>query len=213
MVTRIGTVAKGRAGRVTVYEARRRWISREVASITSRDAAVGMRRPNLRFVYAQPAHWIAFGGGIGLVPWAPGTAGTLLAWIAFDLVITQVTVVAGAVVAGVLVLTAAFIVGVWACDRAGRALSAPDHGGMVWDEMVAFWLVLAVLPMAWTWQAAGFVLFRLFDITKPPPIRQADRLIKGGFGVMLDDLLAAAYTVLVIIAAVFCAQRFGWSAA
>lgn len=94
-----------------------------------------------------------------------------------------------------------FVAGVWACGRTGRALGVPDHGGMVVDEIVAYLLVLYWLPRELPWQAAGFVLFRAFDIVKPPPIRQADRHVKGGFGVMLDDLIAAFYAVLVLAAA------------
>jgi phosphatidylglycerophosphatase A len=80
----------------------------------------------------------------------------------------------------------------------GRHLGVADHGGMVWDEVVAFLLVLAVVPRALAWQAAAFVLFRFFDIAKPPPIRQLERRYGGGFGVMFDDIVAAAYTLLAL---------------
>ncbi len=96
------------------------------------------------------------------------------------------------------VLVGLFALGVWACARTGRALGVADHPGMVWDETVAFLLVLFFIPPALVWQAWAFLLFRLFDILKPPPIRQADRRFKSGFGVMFDDLLAAGYTLLVL---------------
>jgi phosphatidylglycerophosphatase A len=89
-----------------------------------------------------------------------------------------------------------FVIGIWACEVTGRNLGVPDHGAMVWDEVVAFLAILAILPPELPWQAAGFVLFRFFDILKPPPIRWLERRYHGGFGVMIDDLLAAGYTLL-----------------
>jgi phosphatidylglycerophosphatase A len=97
-----------------------------------------------------------------------------------------------------------FALGVWVCDVTGRHLGIADHGSMVWDEVVAFLLVLAVIPNQLAWQAAAFVVFRFFDIAKPPPIRWLEQRFKGGWGVMVDDLLAAGYT-LVVLAMV---QRF-----
>ena len=93
------------------------------------------------------------------------------------------------------------MIGVWACGVTGRDLGVADHGSMVWDEVVAFLLVLAIVPRELAWQAAAFVVFRAFDIAKPPPIRQLERRYGGGFGVMFDDLLAAGYTLLVLAAA------------
>ena len=149
--------------------------------------------PSWRFVLRHPAHLIAFGFGAGLVPGAPGTAGTLLAFPLFWLVQPRL-----AAVEFLLLLAIMFAVGVWACHETGHALGVPDHGGMVWDEIVAFLLVLFFTPDSVYWQAFAFLLFRLFDILKPPPIRYFDQTLKGGFGVMLDDLLAAAYTLLVL---------------
>jgi phosphatidylglycerophosphatase A len=148
-------------------------------------------RPNAVFAASHPAHVIAFGFGSGLAPFAPGTAGTLLAWpIGWYLGGNYAPCVFIAVV------TVCFAVGVWACDVTGRHLGVADHGAMVWDELVAFLLVLAILPRSLEWQAAGFVLFRAFDIVKPPPIRWFERRYHGGFGVMFDDLLAAGYALL-----------------
>ena len=95
-------------------------------------------------------------------------------------------------------LAAAFLLGVWACARAGRALGVADHGGIVWDEIVAYALVLLFTPPGWLWIALAFALFRLFDILKPWPIRFFDTRLKNGFGVMFDDLLAAVYAIAVL---------------
>jgi len=150
-------------------------------------------RPTWRFILSRPAYFIAFGFGAGLAPIAPGTVGTLLAFPLYWLFFPQV----GALEFLVLILVL-FILGVWACDTAGRALGVSDYGGMVWDETVAFLLVLFLVPATLYWQAAAFLLFRLFDILKPPPIRHYDQTLKSGFGVMLDDLIAAFYTLIVL---------------
>jgi phosphatidylglycerophosphatase A len=96
------------------------------------------------------------------------------------------------------IVAALFVVGIWACGVTGRHLGVSDHGGMCWDEVVAFLLVLSVVPDAWPWQLAAFAVFRVFDIAKPPPIRAFERRFRGGFGVMADDILAAGYTLLVL---------------
>lgn len=152
-------------------------------------------RPTLRFVYSHPAHCIAFGGGAGLSPAAPGTVGTLLALPIYYFLAPQLPWIYLAVV---VVL---FGLGVWACAVTGRALGVADHGGMVWDEVVAFLLVLFFVPDDAYWLAFAFLLFRGFDIWKPPPIRYYDRTLKNGFGVMFDDLIAAGYTLLVLAGA------------
>jgi phosphatidylglycerophosphatase A len=144
----------------------------------------------------HPAHVIALGGGAGLVPVAPGTAGTL---IAFPLYWWLAPLFAGWQLLTLIAL--GFALGAWACGRTGRALGVADHGAMVWDEIIAFMLVLVFTPAGYLWQAFAFVLFRLFDILKPPPIRYFDRQWKNGFGVMFDDLLAAGYTLLVLAVA------------
>jgi phosphatidylglycerophosphatase A len=149
--------------------------------------------PSPAFAFSHPAHVIAFGFGAGLAPRAPGTAGTLAAWPL------------GWLLGGVLpplaivgLLVALFLLGTWACAVTGRDLGVHDHGAMVWDEIVAFLLILSLLPREFGWQAAGFVLFRAFDIAKPAPIRWFERRFHGGFGVMFDDLLAAGYTLVVL---------------
>lgn len=145
---------------------------------------------------SRPAHLIAFGFGAGLVPVAPGTFGTLLAFPLFWFFRAET----GAL-EFILAIVVLFVLGVWACEVTGRALGVPDHGGMVWDETVAFLLVLYFTPAAPVWLAAAFILFRLFDILKPPPIRYYDQTFKSGFGVMLDDVVAAFYTLLVLAVA------------
>ena len=151
-----------------------------------------MIAPTRSFAYSHPAHVIAFGFGAGLARFAPGTFGTLLAW-PFGWLL------GGAHAAAVFpVLAMLFLLGVWACGRTGRDLGIHDHGSMVWDEFVAFLLVLAILPRELGWQAAGFVLFRAFDIAKPPPIRWFERRYQSGFGAMFDDILAAGYTLVVL---------------
>jgi phosphatidylglycerophosphatase A len=149
-------------------------------------------RPSWRFLLRHPAHFIAFGLGAGLAPFAPGTWGTLLALPVYWLVSPVLDPI------GYLMMVAVLLaLGIWACEVTGRAIGVPDHGGMVWDETVAFLLVLFFVPAALPWQAAAFLLFRLFDILKPPPIRYYERTFRNGFGVMLDDLVAAFYTLLV----------------
>jgi phosphatidylglycerophosphatase A len=136
---------------------------------------------------------IALGLGSGLSRRAPGTVGTLFGWLLFDLI---EPLFGGANF--LLVILLAFAVGVPACQRTGVLLGQADHGGIVWDEIVAIWLVLALTPPTLAWQAAAFVLFRAFDILKPPPANWIDRNMKTGFGVMLDDLAAALYTLLAL---------------
>jgi phosphatidylglycerophosphatase A len=147
------------------------------------------------FVFSHPAHAVAFGFGAGLAPRAPGTAGTLAAWAIGAAFLTQFSP------AVLLACTPAlFLVGIWACGVTGRDLGVADHGAMVWDEIVAFLAVLALVPRELAWQAAAFVAFRAFDIAKPPPIRALERRWHGGFGVMADDVLAAAYALVVLAA-------------
>ncbi|HSC96188.1 MAG TPA: phosphatidylglycerophosphatase A [Burkholderiales bacterium] len=153
-------------------------------------------RPSWRFLARHPAHAIAFGFGIGLAPVAPGTWGTLLALPVYWLLFPRLDPVDYLLVVGVL-----FGLGVWACDVTGRTIGVSDHGGMVWDETVAFLLVLFFVPATLPWQAAAFLLFRLLDILKPPPIHYYERTFRSGFGVMLDDLVAAFYTLLVFAVA------------
>jgi phosphatidylglycerophosphatase A len=149
--------------------------------------------PTFRFLTSHPAHFLALGLGLGLSPVAPGTFGTVLAFpIAF--VLRAHTDDVGFLVAIVVL----FAVGTWAAQVTGRDLGVPDHGSIVIDETAAFLLVLFFAGPSWWKQALAFLLFRVFDIVKPPPIGAADAAFKNGFGVMFDDVLAAAYTLLVL---------------
>lgn len=148
-------------------------------------------QPDLAFVHSRFAHFLAFGAGVGLSRLAPGTFGTLVAFPLFwflDSIFEPLALL--------LAIDIFFILGIWACSITGKALSAPDHSGMVWDEIVAFMLVLYFTPDHWLWSVAAFILFRFFDILKPPPIKYFERKFHGGLGVMFDDLLAAFYTLL-----------------
>lgn len=161
------------------------------------------RRPDARFLVAHPAHFIALGFGAGLAPRAPGTFGTLAALGLYWALATALPPLAIAFLAIPL-----FFTGIWACDVAGRHLGVADHGALVWDEIVAF-LPLAALSSESLWlQALAFALFRLFDIWKPFPIRQFEARVKGGLGVMLDDLLAACYAYLAFALAIIALHRF-----
>lgn len=166
--------------------------------------AAANRRPGARFLLAHPAHLIALGFGSGLSPVAPGTVGTLWAWAAFLLLSPMLSTAAWGVVIGI-----GIAVGVWACCIAARHLAAADPGAIVWDEVVAFWLVLWIaMPMGFAGQLAAFVLFRIFDTIKAGPVGWADRLVKWqpgerpgwrhGLGIVFDDLVAAAMTLLVM---------------
>jgi len=163
------------------------------ATIISADAP---RNPDARFLLRSPAHVIALGGGAGLAPVAPGTVGTL---VALPLYWVLAPLFPGWQLLALIAL--AFVIGIWACDSTGRALGVSDHGSIVWDEIVAFLLVLCFTPGGRIWQACAFLLFRFFDILKPPPIRYFERKWKNGFGVMFDDALAGGYTLLVLAAA------------
>ena len=154
---------------------------------------MNIAKPTARFTFGHPAHFIALGAGAGLSPWAPGTAGTLAAIPLWWLLHGEFEPL---VLLGIL--AALYALGVWACGVTGRNLGVSDHGAMCWDEVVAFLLVLALVPDDPGWQAAAFFLFRAFDVVKPPPIRQLEMRFKGGFGVMFDDILAAGYTLLVL---------------
>ncbi|MBK6569814.1 phosphatidylglycerophosphatase A [Candidatus Aalborgicola defluviihabitans] len=168
-----------------------------------------MARPTVRFMLSNPAHWLALGFGSGLSRIAPGTAGTLWAWIAFIALSPWMTDARWAVLIAV-----SLPVGWWACSITARNMGVLDPGSVVWDEVVAFWLVLwLVMPTGLVGQVLAFGLFRFFDAVKPGPVGWADSLYhaldpasdptawrKAGFGIMLDDLVAAGCTVLVVAA-------------
>lgn len=152
-----------------------------------------------RFMMRHPAHVIALGFGAGLSLWAPGTVGTLWAWAAFLILQIWLTPLE----MGVLIAVS-LLVGWWACTVCARHMGVADPGAIVWDEVVAFWLILwLVTPTTFWGQFGAFVLFRFFDAAKPGPVKWADQLFKGfgwrgGWGILFDDLVAAFCTLLVI---------------
>jgi phosphatidylglycerophosphatase A len=146
-----------------------------------------------RALLATPAGWLACGFGSGLAPVAQGSFGSLAALIPW-LLLRQLALPWYA-----LVLVAGFAVGVWACDVAGRALKVDDHRSLVWDEFIGQWIALLPALLAPWWAVlAGFALFRLFDVWKPWPIRWLDRHLKGGLGVMVDDVVAGVFAAIVL---------------
>jgi phosphatidylglycerophosphatase A len=156
-------------------------------------------RPTLRFMLSHPAHWIALGFGSGLSPVAPGTAGTLWAWVAYLVLQHWLDPLS---IGGVI--AASLVIGWWACTVTAEHMRVLDPGSIVWDEVIAFWIVLwLVMPAGFWGQFMAFVLFRLFDAAKPGPVAWADDLFhgfgwRGGLGIILDDLVAAFCTLLVI---------------
>jgi phosphatidylglycerophosphatase A len=151
------------------------------------------------------AHWIALGFGAGLSRWAPGTVGTLWAWAAYVILQRWLTPTGFG-----WLIVASLLVGWWACTVTARRMNVADPGSIVWDEVVAFWIVLwLVMPTGLLGQLVAFALFRFFDAAKPGPVAWADKLFKqrdaaqvnwwrAGFGIILDDLVAAFCTLLVI---------------
>ena len=137
-----------------------------------------------------PWAWLAYGFGAGLFPKAPGTVGTLVAVPIYLLFIQS-----GFWIYSLLVLIS-IAAGIWICQKASDQLQSHDHPGIVWDEVAGFLLTMWMIPFSLGTLVAGFLLFRLFDILKPWPIRIADSKVSGGFGIMLDDLIAAVFANL-----------------
>ncbi|MCL1887098.1 MAG: phosphatidylglycerophosphatase A [Betaproteobacteria bacterium] len=166
-------------------------------------------KPDLRFLFSHPAHFISLGFGSGLSPIMPGTAGTLLGWFLFY-ILTAVWPSYFTQLTWSIIVILGFILGVWTSTKSENALNSPDDGSIVWDEVIGIWLVLLVLmPTTLITACWAFFLFRLFDMTKPPPIRQIDARLKGGLGVMLDDILAAGYALIAYALIVFVSGHFG----
>ena len=156
-------------------------------------------RPSARFMWSHPSHMLSLGFGSGLSRFAPGTAGTLWAWLTFWLLQDHMNDGYWA-----LLLAVSLLMGWWACTLTAKHMQVSDPGSIVWDEVVAFWLVLwLVTPTGFWGQLVAFALFRYFDAAKPGPVAWADKTFKGfgargGFGIMFDDLVAAFCTVLAI---------------
>ncbi len=160
--------------------------------MTTLNKHLPVKTPDLAFLLAHPAHFFALGFASGLAPKAPGTVGTLLGLPLFWLICSY------PLASQLAIIAALFLIGIYFCNVTGLALGVADHGAIVWDEIVAMMLVLAFTPNTWQYWLLAFLLFRLFDIWKPFPIRQCDAKLKHGFGVMLDDLLAAIYAILLL---------------
>jgi phosphatidylglycerophosphatase A len=179
-------------------------------------------QPNLKWMFQTASRTLAFGFGSGLSPVAPGTAGTLWAWAAFLIgeyfLSTEdfLWIIGGGI-----------LLGCWICGHVSEELGKKDFGGIVWDEMVAFWLVLVFITPSSIWlQASAFLLFRFFDALKPGPIGMIDRHFKKqegadnpssltqilwrGFGIVVDDVAAAFFTLLLIAIAQVLMQQLGW---
>lgn len=156
-----------------------------------------MTNPSFKQLLTNPNHFFAFGFGSGLAPKAPGTFGTLAAvpiyWLIQDL--------AWPIYGTWLIVT--FALGIYWCDRSSKQLGVHDHGGIVWDEFVGYWITMFLAPKSWLWMLVGFVLFRFFDIIKPWPINWLDRKVDGGLGIMSDDVLAGVYAFIVLQACAY----------
>ena len=146
-----------------------------------------------RALLATPAGWIACGFGSGLAPVAQGSCGSLAAILPW-LLLRELSLAAN-----LAVIVVGFLLGVWACERASRALGVDDHRALVWDEFVGLWIALLPALLAPWWAIVlGFALFRLFDVWKPWPIREFDRRLHGGLGVMVDDVVAGVFAAVVL---------------
>jgi phosphatidylglycerophosphatase A len=142
---------------------------------------------------SSPVHLLSLGFGSGLSPHAPGTMGTLVA-IPLYLLLSRLELWPY-----LIVVAAGFLLGVYVCDKTSKALGVHDHSGIVWDEIIGYWITMIAIPaVTWQWILAGFVLFRFFDIVKPWPVKIADKRVPGGFGIMFDDLLAGLYALACI---------------
>ena len=144
-------------------------------------------------IFKNPVHFLAFGLGSGASPLAPGTVGTLFALLIYWGLLTKLNL-------GnyLLLLVLAFFIGIWLCGKTAKDLGTHDHSGIVWDEFVGFWITMLAVPAQIEWLLIGFVLFRLFDICKPWPINWIDNNLSGGIGIMLDDVVAGIYALILL---------------
>jgi phosphatidylglycerophosphatase A len=149
--------------------------------------------PSFKQLLRSPTLLLAFGFGSGLASKAPGTMGTIAAiplwWLLAQLPLASY----------LMIVLVSAIIGIYICGAAAKTLGVHDHGGIVWDEFVGFWIAMAALPVTWTSLILGFVLFRFFDIVKPWPISWLDKKVAGGFGIMIDDVAAGIASALVLI--------------
>ena len=155
-------------------------------SVDQQDRPKGNRKS------VSPIYWLAIGLGSGLAPKAPGTAGTLIA-IPLYLLMSSL-----GIWQYLAVVVIGFLLGIWFCATAARQLGVHDDPSIVWDEIIGFLITMIAAPPGWLWIGVGFVLFRIFDIVKPWPIRSIDQRVSGGLGLMLDDVLAGVYALVVL---------------
>jgi len=146
----------------------------------------------IQTVLTSPTHFLAFGFGSGLSPVAPGTAGTLAA-IPLYLLLTSLSPAVY-----LLAVLMVCLAGIWLCGQSSQLLGVHDHSGIVWDEFAGFLITMIAAPVGWAWLLLGFVLVRIFDILKPWPISWVDKNVHGGFGIMLDDILAGVLALIVM---------------
>ncbi len=151
-----------------------------------------MTIPTFKQLCLQPVHFLAFGFGSGLSPKAPGTMGTIVAVPLYLLMADM------GLTAYIAMLVITFAIGVYLCDKTSKDMGVHDHGGIVWDEFVGYWITMLAAPQGWQWVLLGFVLFRFFDVVKPWPISWLDKHVQGGFGIMIDDVLAGFMALLVM---------------
>ena len=140
----------------------------------------------------HPVHFLSLGFGSGLAPKAPGTFGTLAAILPYLLLQNL------GVSTYILVLVVGFLLGIYLCQSTADILQVHDHPAIVWDEFIGYWLTMVAAPKGWVWILLGFILFRIFDIWKPWPIKRIDNSVKGGLGIMLDDILAGLFSLLIL---------------
>lgn len=147
---------------------------------------------NPKTIFSNPIHWLAFGFGSGLLPKAPGTWGTIVA-IPLWYLLSSLTLPRY-----LLATLCLSIIGIWICEQSSKKLGVHDHPGIVWDEFCGYFVTMIALPATWQWALAGFVLFRFFDIVKPWPIKWLDTKVKGGFGIMIDDIIAGIFSLAIL---------------
>jgi len=156
-----------------------------------------MNKPLSATLLKKPIHFLALGFGSGLEPKAPGTAGTVMA-IPLYLLLQMLSM--ELYIAAVVIICLA---GIYICDQSSKLMGVHDHPGIVWDEFAGFFITMIAVPFSWLWILVGFGLFRFFDIVKPWPIRVIDRKVQGGFGIMLDDIIAGVFAAI-------CLQLIIW---
>ena len=158
----------------------------------------------VKFKISNPVHFLALGFGSGLIKPAPGTWGTLSAVPLYYLLMQFMN---SASISYFVVILLSFVVGIYLCGKTATDVGVHDHGAIVWDEIVGFLITMALVPLSWVNIVAGFVLFRIFDIIKPWPIKLLDKHVHGGFGIMIDDVLAGVFAwILLYLSQPYLAQ-------